>query len=176
MGRAPDFGCRFPVGNAGTYSKWICNLRQEAQRFLAWSEQNKSIEFNSNSLVSLNVSKTNTSSDAQVNSTNWPQKDPMCCWQTSAWTDTQVHILNCSCCWCLVGLFVQNAKELAPKFLAKRLRNALPATGAGQAALVAVSTVLPSPFSPGSALANFDSVDSDQDVVSLHGAPLQSLK
>lgn len=41
----------------------ICNLRQEAQRFLVWSEQNKTIVFNTHSLVSLNVYNTNTNSN-----------------------------------------------------------------------------------------------------------------
>lgn len=41
---------------------------------------------------------------------------------------------NCGCWWSLVGLFVWDAKELAPELLIKRQRNALPPTWASQAA------------------------------------------
>lgn len=69
------------------------------------------------------------------------------------------------------GFFVWDGEELARKLLIKQPRNILPPTGAGQAAEKGGGTRLPSPVSHGSApAANFDSVDSDQDVVSLHVA------
>lgn len=151
MGRAADFGCHFPVGDAGIYSKGICSLRLQTgdtEISSPWEAKKNPSSLTTRSSASLNACNANTGSDADRGQTQRGSSSYIRLWSVKG---RQFFGGGGGC-----GLGCKSIGT--PTFDTASHRSSQH-----------TDTVLPSPFLHRSALAaNFDSMASDQDVVSLH--------